>query len=42
MVDVVSEEDIYAKYEYGILRLSVPKKASKAVEGKDGYIAIES
>ena len=36
-----SEEDIHAKYEDGILKLSVPKKAPKAVEEKDGYIAIE-
>ena len=35
-----SEEDIHAKYEDGILKLSVPKKAPKAVE-KNGYIAIE-
>ena len=39
--DAVSEEDIHAKYENGILKLSVPKKAPKAVEEKDGYIAIE-
>ena len=39
--DAVSEEDIHAKYEDGILKLSVPKKAPKAVEEKDGYIAIE-
>ena len=38
--DAVSEEDIHAKYEDGILNLSVPKKAPKAVE-KNGYIAIE-
>ena len=38
--DTVSEEDIHAKYEDGILKLSVPKKAPKAVE-KNGYIAIE-
>ena len=31
----------YAKYEDGILKLSLPKKAPKAVEEKDGYIAIE-
>ena len=36
----VTEEDIHAKYEDGILKLSVPKKAPKAVE-KNGYIAIE-
>ena len=38
--DAVSEEDIHAKYEDGILKLSVTKKAPKAVE-KNGYIAIE-
>ena len=38
--DGVKEEDIHAKYEDGILKLSVPKKAPKAVE-KNGYIAIE-
>ena len=38
--DAVSEEDIHAKYEDVILKLSVPKKAPKAVE-KNGYIAIE-
>ena len=32
--------DIKAKYEDGILRLSVPKKEAKAVENKK-YIAIE-
>ena len=37
----VKEEDIHAKYEDGILKLSLPKKAPKAVEEKDGYIAIE-
>ena len=35
----VTQEDIKAKYEDGILRLSVPKKEAKAVEKK--YIAIE-
>ena len=39
--DAVGEEDIHAKYEDGILKLSLPKKALKAVEEKDGYIAIE-
>ena len=39
--DAVTEEDIHAKYEDGILKLSIPKKAPKAVEEKDGYIAIE-
>ena len=36
----VTQEDIKAKYEDGILRLSVPKKEVKAVEDKK-YIAIE-
>ena len=36
----VTQEDIKAKYEDGILRLSVPKKEAKAVENKK-YIAIE-
>lgn len=38
--DGVKEEDIHAKYENGILKLSVPKKAPEKIE-KDGYIAIE-
>ena len=36
----VTEEDIKAKYDDGILRLVVPKKDAKAVENKK-YIAIE-
>ena len=36
----VTEEDIKAKYEDGILRLSIPKKETKTVENKK-YIAIE-
>ena len=36
----VTQEDIKAKYEDGILRLSVPKKEAKAVENKK-YIANE-
>ena len=36
----VTQEDIKAKYEDGILRLLVPKKEAKAVENKK-YIAIE-
>lgn len=39
--DSISEEDIHAKYEDGILKLFLPKKSPKAVEEKDGYIAIE-
>ena len=38
--DAVKEEEIHAKYEDGILKLSIPKKDAKAVEGKK-YIAIE-
>ena len=38
--DAIKQEDVKAKYEDGILRLSVPKKAAKAVENKK-YIAIE-
>lgn len=38
--NAVTEEDIKAKYEDGILSLSIPKKAPKAVEAKK-YIAIE-
>ena len=36
----ITQEDIKAKYEDGILRLSVPEKEAKAVENKK-YIAIE-
>ena len=36
----VSQEDIKAKYEDGILRLSVPKKAAKQIESSN-RIAIE-
>ena len=36
----ITQEDIKAKYEDGILKLSVPKKEAKAVEDKK-YIAIE-
>ena len=36
----ITQEAIKAKYEDGILRLSVPKKEAKAVENKK-YIAIE-
>ena len=38
--DGVTQEDIKAKYEDGILRLAVPKKDNKAVEA-NRYIAIE-
>lgn len=36
----VKQEDIHAKYEDGILKLTVPKKDAPTVEKKD-YIAIE-
>ena len=36
----VTQDEISAKFENGILQLRVPKKADKAVEGKN-YIAIE-
>ena len=36
----ITQEDIKAKYQDGILKLSVPKKEAKAVENKK-YIAIE-
>ncbi|HJB01621.1 MAG TPA: Hsp20/alpha crystallin family protein [Candidatus Mediterraneibacter merdavium] len=38
--DVVTHEDIKAKFEDGILRLSIPKKDAKAIETKK-TIAIE-
>ena len=38
--DGITEEDIKAKYENGILKLSIPKKEAKAVEQKK-HIAIE-
>ena len=38
--DAVTEEDVKAKFEDGILRLSIPKKGAKAVETKK-TIAIE-
>ena len=38
--NAVTEQDIKAKYEDGILSLSIPKKDPKAVEAKK-YIAIE-
>jgi len=38
--DVVAQEDVKAKFEDGILRLSIPKKDAKAVETKK-TIAIE-
>ena len=38
--DTVKTEDVHAKFEDGILKLSVPKKDPKAVEEKN-FIAIE-
>ena len=38
--DAVAQEDVKAKFEDGILRLSIPKKVAKAVETKK-TIAIE-
>ena len=39
--DAITEEDVHAKYEDGILKLSVPKKEAKAVE-QTKHIAIEA
>lgn len=36
----ITKEEVHAKYENGILMLSLPKKAAKAVENKH-YISIE-
>ena len=36
----ITKEEIHAKYENGILQLSLPKKAAKAVENNH-YISIE-
>ncbi len=36
----ITEEDIHAKYEYGILKLSIPKEQPKAVPEKH-FISIE-
>ncbi len=38
--DAIKQEDVKAKYEDGILRLSVPKKAAEQIEGSN-RIAIE-
>ena len=38
--EAITEEDVHAKYEDGILKLSVPKKEAKAVE-QTKHIAIE-
>ncbi len=39
--DQVREEDIKAKYENGVLTLTVPKKDAKQIEAEKKYIAIE-
>ena len=39
--DNVTENDIHAKFEDGILKLTVPKKEAKKVEDKKSYITIE-
>ena len=36
----ITQDEISAKYENGILQLKIPKKTDKAVAGKN-YIAIE-
>ena len=38
--DGIRQKDIHAKYESGILRLTLPKKAPEAIE-KENFIAIE-
>ena len=38
--DGINQKDIHAKYESGILRLTLPKKAPEAIE-KENFIAIE-
>ena len=40
MGEAITQEDITAKFEDGILKLAVPKKDAKTVEQKQ-YIAIE-
>lgn len=39
--DAVKKEDIHAKYENGILKLSMPKEEPKAIESNNHYISIE-
>ena len=38
--DEIKQEDIHAKFENGILQLSIPKKEAKAI-AQNNYIAIE-
>ncbi len=37
----MTQEDIHAKFEDGMLKLTVPKKEAKKVEDKKSYITIE-
>ena len=37
----VTQEDIHAKYEHGVLKLSIPKKEEQKKVEKSNYIAIE-
>ena len=37
----MTQEDIHAKFEDGILKLTVPKKEAKKVEDKKSYVTIE-
>ena len=39
--EAASEEDIHAKYEHGVLKLSIPKKEEQKNVEKSNYIAIE-
>ena len=39
--DQIREEDIRAKYENGVLTLTVPKKDAKQIEAEKKYIAID-
>ena len=40
--DLIRQEDIHAKYESGVLRLSIPKQEEKKAQIEDKkYIAIE-
>ena len=39
--DQIREEDIKAKYENGVLTLTVPKKDAKQIEAEKKYIAID-
>lgn len=39
--DQITEQDVHASYENGILKFSIPKLDKKAVEEKKRYISIE-